>query len=134
MLQHIFSATELIGRLLLVTLFALESWIKLNNIDATVSYMEKFGVPAGLLVPAILVEGLGSMLIAIGWHTRIAALALAGFCLLTAAIFHTGFSNVNELLHFWKDVAIAGGFLVLFARGAEAWSVDAWDARAAIKS
>ena len=48
----------------------------------------------------------------------------------TAVIFHTKFGNRNELLHFEKDLAIAGGFLVLAARGAGAWALDALRARA----
>jgi putative oxidoreductase len=50
---------------------------------------------------------------------------LAGFCVATAVLFHTRFGDRNQLLHFEKDFAIAGGFLVLFARGGGAWSIDA---------
>src|SRR5262245_16714415 len=54
-----------------------------------------------------------------------AALLLAGFCLATAVLFHTKFGDRNQLLHFEKDLAIAGGFLVLFAHGGGAWALDA---------
>ena len=121
----LFSAADFAGRLLLAAIFAIEAWIKLNNIGGSIAYMEKFGLPAPLLWPAIAVEAAGAVLIVVGWQTRIAALALAGFCLVTAVIFHTNFGNANEQLHFWKDIAIAGGFLGLFARGAGAWSMDA---------
>jgi putative oxidoreductase len=50
---------------------------------------------------------------------------LAGFCLVTAVLFHTKFGDRNQLLHFEKDLAIAGGLLVLFAHGGGAWALDA---------
>ena len=56
----------------------------------------------------------------------LAGLLLAGFCVTTAFLFHRHFGDRNQLLHFEKDFAIAGGFLVLFAQGAGDWSVDAW--------
>ena len=124
MLQKIFTAADLAGRLLLVAIFAIEAWTKLKGYDGAVAYMEKFGLPGFLLPPAIIVEGAGAVLIAIGCQTRIAALFLAGFCVVTAIVFHNNLGNGNEQLHFLKDLAIAGGFLILFARGPGAWSVD----------
>src|SRR5437660_6088568 len=53
------------------------------------------------------------------------ALLLAGFCVATAVLFHTKFGDRNQLLHFEKDFAIAGGLLVLFAHGGGAWALDA---------
>lgn len=115
----------LAGRVLLALLFVIEAWIKLNGYAGAVGYMQAFGIPGFLLPGAIGVELVGGALIAVGWHTRPAALALAGFCIVTPLIFHTKFSDANQLLHFLKDFAIAGGFLVLAAHGAGAWSVDA---------
>ena len=63
--------------------------------------------------------------------TRIAALAFALFCALTAVLFHWNFAVHNELLHFEKDLAIAGGFLVLAAAGPGRWSLDQWRSRLA---
>jgi putative oxidoreductase len=124
MVQIVFSTAELAGRILLVAIFALESWIKLGNVSGTLAYMAKFSLPGWTLAPALIVEIGGALLVAIGWNTRLAAFALSGFCLVTAAIFHTNFASANEQLHFWKDVSMAGGFLVVFARGAGAWSLD----------
>ena len=59
----------------------------------------------------------------VGWPY---ALVLAAFCVATALLFHTRFGDRNQLLHFEKDLAIAGGLLVLFAHGAGAWSLDAF--------
>ena len=50
---------------------------------------------------------------------------LAGFCIVAAVLFHTRFGDRNQLLHFEKDLAIAGGLLVLFAHGGGAWALDA---------
>ena len=91
--------------------------------------MQAFGLPGWLLPFAIALELGGGLLVIAGLYTRVAALALAVFCVATAVIFHNKFGNRNELLHFEKDLAIAGGFLVLAARGAGAWALDALRAR-----
>ena len=109
---------------LLVAIFVLESWIKAKGYDAALGYMQRFGVPGLLLPPALLVESLGSILIVLGWQTRVAALGLSAFCVATAVLFHADTTSVSEQLHFWKDLSMAGGFLVLSARGPGAWSLD----------
>jgi putative oxidoreductase len=91
--------------------------------------MEAFGVPGATLPLAIAVELGGALMIVAGFQTRVAALMLAAFCIATALLFHTRLGVRNELLHFEKDFAIAGGFLVLAALGGGAWSVDAWMSR-----
>ena len=82
-------------------------------------------MPGALLPLVIALELGGGLLLAIGWQTRLAALALAVFCVLAAVLFHVNLADRNELLHFEKDLAIAGGLLVLFAFGAGRYSVDA---------
>src|SRR5690242_6689059 len=91
----------------------------------TIAYMQAFGVPGQLLPLAIGFELGCGLLILFGYQTRIAALLLAGFCVATALLFHTRFGDRNQLLHFEKDLAIAGGFLMVFALGSGAWSIDA---------
>ena len=115
----------LAGRLLLAAIFLHEAWAKLTGYAMTVAYMQAFGVPAELLPFAVALELCCSLLILIGYQTQIAATLLASFCVTTAAVFHTRLADRNQLLHFEKDLAIAGGFLVLFARGGGAWSLDA---------
>ena len=115
----------LLGRLLLASLFLLEGWGKMKGYAGAAGYMEKFGVPGILLPLVIFCEIAGGLAIAIGWQTRWAALALAGFSIAAALIFHNNLADRNQLLHFEKDLAIAGGFLVLSAFGAGAWSLDA---------
>ena len=111
------SAGLLTGRLLLAALFIHEGLAKLSSYAAAAAYSKAFGVPEVLLPIAIAVELGCGLLIALGLYSRVAALALAGFCVATALLFHTKFAERNQLLHFEKNLAIAGGFLVLAATG-----------------
>lgn len=122
-------AAALLGRLLLSAIFLHEAFAKLTGYATTLAYMEMVGLPGATLPPAIAVELGGGVAILAGFQTRLAALMLAGFCIATAFLFHTRLGVRNELIHFEKDFAIAGGFLVLVAFGAGAWSVDAWMTR-----
>ena len=108
------AGAALLGRLLLAALFILEAWSKLKGYGTAVTYMERFSVPSTLLPAVILLEIGGGLLLAIGWKTRPSAAALAGFCILTALLFHGSFADRNQVLHFEKDLAIAGGLLTLF--------------------
>ncbi len=118
------SGLDLLGRLLLAALFLQDGWVVINNYGAAQEYLAQFGVPPLLLGPALILQVAGGALVAVGWNTRLAALALSLFCISTALIFHTQFDDPNEGIHFWKDLALAGGFLVLVARGAGAFSLD----------
>ena len=86
--------------------------------------MSSVGVPGVLLPVVIATEVLGAIAIIIGWHTRVTALLLAGYALLTALIFHTNFADQIEMIMFLKNVSIAGGFLLLVANGAGPLSLD----------
>jgi putative oxidoreductase len=113
-----------VGRLLLAALFILEGWSKIRGYQAAAAYMDGYGVP-GVLLPAVIALELGAgLMIAVGWQTRLAALALAAFCIAAAVLFHNQFLDRSHLLHFEKDLAIAGGLLVLAVAGAGRWSVD----------
>ena len=123
--SRLYAVVELLGRCLLAGLFLIDGWTMINSYQAAGDYLAQFGVPRLLLAPALLIHLAGGLLIIIGWQTRLAALALALFCIATAVIFHTQFDNPNEQIHFWKDLAIAGGFMVLLAHGAGVYSLDA---------
>jgi putative oxidoreductase len=116
---------SLLGRVLLVAIFLPEPWIKIRRYDSVVEYMERYDLPGALLPAAIALEIAAPIMIIVGWQTRWAALALAGFSLVTAFFFHADFSDTNQQHHFWKNLAMAGGFFVLAANGAGAWSFDA---------
>jgi len=114
----------LVGRLLLAAIFIQSGWGKIGGYEGAVAYMAKAGVPGTLLPVVIAVELLGGLLIAIGWQTRLVAVGMAIFTLLAAYFFHTNFGDRNQAIHFMKNLAIAGGFLVLAAGGPGGWSVD----------
>ena len=112
-----------VGRLLLASLFILEGWSKIRGYDAALAYMQRYGVPGVLLPAVIALELVGGIMIVVGWWTRLAALALAIFCVLAAALFHANLADRNQLLHFEKDLAIAGGLLLLAITGPGPWSL-----------
>ena len=125
---------SLAARFLLAFIFIVEGWSKIGYYEGTLQYMENHGVPGELLPLVILTELGGGLLIACGFQTRLAALALGGFCILTAALFHRNIADVSEFIQFNKDLAIAGGFLLLVSFGAGGWSIDAIRARRAPSS
>ena len=112
------------ARLLMAVLFLTSGVGKLGAVKATQQYMEAYGVPGYLIWPAAAFEiGSGTMLL-VGYHTRHLAMALAGWCLLCASIFHTDLEDQNQKIHLMKNMAMAGGFLVLADTGAPGMSVD----------
>jgi putative oxidoreductase len=117
-------AACLVGRLLLAYLFVIEGYGKITGYADVQAYMAQFGVSPTLLPLVILTELGGGLLIALGLFTRPAAVALGGFCVLAALIFHRG--GGDEAIGMEKDFAIAGGFLVLAAHGAGPWALDGW--------
>ena len=107
----------LVGRLLLAGIFLHEGVAKLGNYAGAVTYAKAFGVPEALLPLAIATELGCGLLIALGLYARAAAMVLAGFCVATALLFHTKFGDRNQLLHFEKNLGLAGGFLMLSMAG-----------------
>ena len=123
-MNRLTNSAELGGRVFLAALFLLSGLGKLAAYTATAGFMASQGVP-GWLLPLVLVTEIGGGLaIALGWKTRIAAFLLAGYTLLAALIFHTHFADQNQLINFWKNVAIAGGLLQLVVHGAGPLSLD----------
>jgi putative oxidoreductase len=118
-------AADAAGRILLAALFLYEAYVKLSAYGPAVQYAAAYGVPSVLMPFAIATELGGGVLVVLGLFTRLAALAFAGFCLMTAVIFHTKFSDSNQVLHFGKDIALAGAFLFVAGRGAGRFSLDA---------
>ena len=115
---------DLIGRILISALFLLNGIFKISNYDGTIGWMESFGMPGILIIPAIIVEIAGPVLIIIGYKTKLAAGLLSLFCIATAFIFHNDFANQMQLTSFLKNIALAGGFLILFVNGAKGFSLD----------
>ncbi len=113
-----------LGRVLISLIFLVAGWAKMTAYAGTLTYMESHNIPGILLPAVILIELGGGILILIGWQTRITALLMAGFTLLTAIFFHQFWVDAAQQNAFMKNVAIAGGFLFLVAYGAGVLSVD----------
>jgi putative oxidoreductase len=114
----------LIGRLLLALIFIHEGMTLSWNFEGAAEAMAKLGIGTPLLLATIALQLAGGLSIALGILARVGAALLGLFCLSTALLFHTNFASQNELLHFEKDFAIAGGMFVLAAVGAGALSLD----------
>jgi putative oxidoreductase len=114
-----------IARVFLALIFVVEGISKIASADATRHYMQARHLPAALLWPVILFEIGSGLLIAVGYQTRVVAPALTVYCLLTAAIFHTSPSDQAQNLMLLKNIAMAGGFILLSYVGAGRNSIDA---------
>jgi putative oxidoreductase len=116
---------ELAGRAFLALIFLLSGLGKIGGYAGTQAYMDAAGVPGKLLPLVIALEVGGALAVLAGWQTRYAALALAGFSLLAAVLFHANLADQVQMIMFLKNIAIAGGLLLLAVHGAGPWSLDA---------
>lgn len=114
----------LAARVLLSILFITAGYSKLGAIGYMQSYMESGGVPGILIYPTIALELLGGIAILVGFQTRIIALALAAFSIVSGLLFHLVPADQMQMILLFKNLGIAGGFLLLAAQGAGAFSVD----------
>ena len=115
---------DLVARILISALFLLNGVFKISNYNGTVGWMEGFGIPGILIIPAIILEIVGPILIILGYKAKIAAGFLSLFCIATAVIFHNDFSDQMQLGSFLKNIALAGGFLFIFINGTKDFSLD----------
>jgi putative oxidoreductase len=104
---------QLFGRILLAAIFVLAGIGKLADQTGTMQYMTAMGVPSLLMYPTIFLEVLGGLAIMIGYQVRYAAIALAGFSVLAALLFHTDFVDKMQVILFMKNMSMAGGLLLL---------------------
>jgi putative oxidoreductase len=116
---------EFPARLLMASIFIVSGLVKLTLSGAMQHYMEAYGVPGILVWPAALFELSTGVLLVIGLWVRPVSILLAGWCLLTASIFHTAWSDQTQLMMFMKNLVMAGGFLILFKHGASSLALDA---------
>ena len=115
---------EFIGRLLLSALFLIEGFGKISMQENVIMYMEDYGVPGILFVPATVLEILFPLLLIVGYKTKWAASVMALFTITVAIIFHTDFSEGMQMIFFLKDLAIAGGFMIVLVYGPGKISLD----------
>ena len=116
--------SQLVARVFLGHIFLLAGVSKIGAYAGTQGYMDEMGVPGALLPLVILLEVAGGLAIIAGWKTKWAAIALAVFSVVSAAIFHNNFGDQTQMIMFMKNIAIAGGFLLLAVHGAGAYSLD----------
>ena len=115
-----------VGRLMIGLPFALSGLGKLAAIGPTTEMIRTAGLPLPPLALALTIalEVAGGLLLVVGFRTRLVASALALFSLAAAAAFHSNFADLNQMIHFFKNVMMAGGLLQIVAFGAGALSID----------
>ena len=115
---------DLIGRILISILFLLNGVYKIKNYNGTVDWIEGFGLPGILIIPAIVLEIIAPLFIIFGYKVKISSGLLSLFCIATAFIFHNDLTDQTQLTSFLKNIALAGGFLFLMINGAKDFSLD----------
>ena len=123
----------LVGRILLVGIFLFSGVIKFIDVSGTAGHIAGKGLPMPqvLAMLAGAAEVIGVLMVALGWHTRLAAFGLALFTAVAGLLFHdfwnvpAGQEQINQMLHLWKNATIIGGLIVLAAVGAGRLSLDA---------
>ena len=118
----------LVARFLLASLFVWSGIGQVQGYDETAIFLTRHGVLGALLPIAIFIELSGAILIMAGYRTRWTCLVLAGFCVVTALLFHANFGDRAQMFHFIKKAAIAGGLLALYVSGPGRISFDAMTA------
>jgi len=120
------SVLPFVGRILLAAIFIVSSLGKIAAPEATQGYIASVGLPAPLLgyLAAVAIELGGGLLLLAGYRTRAVALGLAVFSIVSALIFHHALGDQNQLFHFLKNLAMAGGLIQVVAFGAGAFSID----------
>ena len=123
-MNTLYSLAAPTGRTLMSLIFIVSGLGKITGYAGTQAYMESVGVP-GMLLPAVIaLEILGGLAVMLGWKTRIAAFLLAGFSIVSAVLFHANFGDQMQTIMFMKNLALAGGFLILVASGPSSWALD----------
>jgi putative oxidoreductase len=116
----------LIGRIFIAVLFLLSGIGKVAAPTATEAYISAMGLPAPALayLGSTAAELIGSVLLIVGFRVRAVAVGMAVFTLLTAVVFHHNFADQNQMIHFWKNIAVTGGLLQIAAFGAGRFALD----------
>ncbi|CAG9173792.1 DoxX family protein [Cupriavidus respiraculi] len=121
------AATAVLGRVMLSAIFLLSGASKLAAPAAMVGYIQSVGLPFPQLALgiAIAVEIAGGLALILGYRTRAVAAVLAAFSVATALGFHANLADQNQFIHFFKNIAMAGGLLQVVVFGAGRFSLDA---------
>lgn len=116
---------DLGGRIALAAIFLLAGVNKIQYYEGNAQFLASGGLPEFLLPLVILFEIAGALALILGYKVRLVALAFAGFNVVTAALYHNNLADQMQFFMFFKNIAMAGGFLVLAANGAGRYSLDA---------
>ncbi|MEZ3187244.1 DoxX family protein [Stutzerimonas stutzeri] len=121
------ASASLTGRVLLSAIFLLSGVSKISAPAGMIGYIESVGLPFPTLALAIaiLIEVVGGIALILGYRTRLIAAGLAVFSVATALAFHNQLGDQNQFIHFFKNIAMAGGLLQVVAFGAGRFSLDA---------
>ena len=114
----------LIARLLISPLFILAGLGKFLDLAGTDQYIQSVGLPAGLAVPAATFEVVLGLCLLLGLFTRLSSILLAGFCIIAALFFHNDFGDPIQQANFLKNLAIAGGLIMIFSYGNVSHGLD----------
>lgn len=112
------------GRLLLALLFVLAGIPKIIDPSGAAAMLQSANLPGGLAQPVGVFEVVAGLLLALGFMTRLVSILLFGFTLLTVFFFHNQFGDPMQAAQALKNVAIAGGLLMVFAYGHMYWGYD----------
>ena len=118
------SSVLLVARCLVAGLFLWSGVGQVQGYDETAAFMIHSGVMSNLLPIAVFIELAGAILLIAGYRMRLTVLVLASFCVLTALLFHANFFDHQQMFHFLKNCAIAGGLLSFYVSGAGRLSFD----------
>jgi putative oxidoreductase len=106
-------------------LFLVSATTKVAETAEIQAYMHAYGVPEFLVWPAAAWEYAAGALLLVGFYIRPVSALLAGWCVLTAVIFHTKLSDLDQMMNFFKNMTMAGGFLIVGRNGSRGGSIDA---------
>ena len=115
-----------LARLLMSSLFVWDGIVQLRNPGGTAQYFASVHVPAPDIAVwiSILVHLLGGLALLAGFYTRWAAALLVLVCLGTAFGVHLPTGDQDNMIHFYKNLVMTGGFLYVIAYGAGGMSID----------
>tara|TARA_Y100000590_G_C15093501_1_gene778454 strand:- start:119 stop:493 length:375 start_codon:yes stop_codon:yes gene_type:complete len=115
---------DLLGRIFISLIFLISGINKIQNYYETIDWMEGFGVHGIFIIPAIILEIAAPILIIMGYYVKISSTLLALFCIATAIIFSSNFTDQMQIISFLKNIALAGGCLILAVNGPKKYSLE----------
>lgn len=119
----------ILGRICLAALFVFSGVGKVSDPGGAAQFMASVGLPGSFALPVGVFEIVAGLLLAIGFMTRLTAIVLAAFTVLTTVLFHSQITDPLQAQNALKNLAIIGGLLMVFAYGQVSWRLDTWKER-----